>query len=87
MSHRVEITAAGNVLVPAYLALRARGYRVSRELIGKEQTEFWVAVKSGERFSAEDPLALLGLVALHETRGAIWQAADEEIDAFFEQFP
>ncbi len=87
MPRKVAIATAGNVLVPAYLALQAKGYRVSRFTPGRGREEAWRAAKAGEEFTAEDPLSLLGLVALYETRGARWQATDEEIDGFFQRFP
>jgi len=33
-------------------------------------------------FIAEDPLSLLGLVWIWETRGENWQASDSEIEDF-----
>jgi len=82
------IVSAGNVLVPVYLALVQKGYRVMRSKTGRrDDPEEWCAVKGATRFVAEDPLSLLGLVAMREARGRAWQASDEEIDAFFDQFP
>ena len=87
MGGGVTIAAAGNVLVPALLALRAKGYRVTR-LVGQPgPAEMWRAEKAGEAFIAEDTLTLLGLVALYEARGDGWPAADADIDAFFAEFP
>jgi hypothetical protein len=87
MREKVVIATAGNVLVPAYLALGTKGYRVTRVVDKRQPAETWRAVKAGEEFIAEDPLSLLGLVALYEARGAGWQAEDAEIDAFLKQFP
>jgi hypothetical protein len=87
MREKVIIATAGNVLVPAYLALCAKGYQVSRVVDEREQTETWRAVQPGREFIAEDTLSLLGLVALYEARGAGWRAEDSEIDAFLAQFP
>jgi hypothetical protein len=87
MRRKVTIATAGNVLVPAYLALRHKGYRVTRVVPARGKSETWRATKAGEEFIAEDTLSLLGLVALYEARGATWQAEDAEIDAFFERFP
>ena len=83
----VRIAHAGNVLVPAYVVLCAKGYRVSRTILGAEQMELWHAEKDGEHFTAPDTLALLGLVALYETRGESWQVDDAQIDEFLRQFP
>ena len=87
MRRKVTIATAGNVLVPAYLALREKGYRVTRVVNRREKAETWRALKPGAEFIAEDPLSLLGLVSLFETRGVSWQAEDPEIDDFFERFP
>lgn len=82
------IVSAGNVLVPAYLALVGKGYSVTRSKSGRrDDPEEWCAIKGAARFVAEDPLSLLGLVAMGESRGSAWKASDEEIDAFFAQFP
>jgi hypothetical protein len=83
----VSIAAAGNVLVPALLALRAKGYRVTRIVDQAGPAETWRGEKTGEAFIAEDTLALLGLVALYEARGERWLAEDADIDAFFAEFP
>ena len=83
----ISIADAGNVLVPAYLALRAKGYLVTRTVLTHEQIEMWRAEKEGERYTAADTLALLGLVALYETRGENWQADDTQIGEFFRLFP
>ena len=36
---------------------------------------------------SQDPLELLGLVALYEARGDSWKATDAEIDHFLKTFP
>lgn len=83
MPRKINIVSAGNVLVPAYLALLQKGYRVTRKPVRRsDDCESWHASKAGNRFMAEDPLSLLGIVALYETRGACWKASDDEIDRF-----
>ena len=37
-------------------------------------------------FAAEDAVALLGLVAMRELRGASWKASDEQIDEFMARY-
>jgi hypothetical protein len=74
------LASAGNTVVPAYLALLQRGLSVSCT------GAYWMAEGPDHRFVAEDPLLLLALVALHETRGSEWQASDEEIDRFITDF-
>lgn len=81
-----NLAAAGNVEVPAYLALQARGYRVTRTYSDEDQLEFWYAETTGERFTASGPLELLGLVALYETRGENWRAEDEQIEDFLKHY-
>lgn len=81
------IADAGNTLVPAYLALLARGYAVRRDeaaSLGPE--ELWIAEDAHRVLMAGDPLTLLGLAAMVETRGEDWPASDEEIDRFLAEF-
>lgn len=75
------ICAAGNAVVPSYLALKSRGYDVQRMSSGQDD-ETWCAEKDGVRFQADNVIELLGLVTMYEIRGVNWQAADEEIDEF-----
>jgi hypothetical protein len=78
---------AGNAIVPAYLALLERGFSVSPDpSLAADSGACWVAEDAGHRFVAEDLVALLGLVAMHETRGPKWQASDEEIEQFLAEF-
>jgi hypothetical protein len=82
------LVSASNVLVPAYLALIEKGYRVKRLSPAKRgEPEEWCATKGRSRFLAEDTLSLLGLVSLYEVRGRTWRASDTELESFFEQFP
>ncbi|MEL7360929.1 MAG: hypothetical protein AAFN13_02550 [Bacteroidota bacterium] len=78
------VNSAANVLIPAILALRAMGYDVSRRYDGDQ--EWWKAETESLEFGAEDPLSLLGLVALRENRGAAWRASDAEIEAVMQEF-
>ena len=68
-----DITQAGNTVVPAILALERLGFTIS------QQDGFFAASAEGSRFVAEDPVALLGLIKLAETRRP-WSATDAEID-------
>ncbi len=77
---------AGNVRDPSLLAILSKHYQVCVE--GDDDCQVWVAVRGSNRFSAADPLALLGLIALYEQRGAAWELSDEErpqLDAFYDQ--
>ncbi len=78
---------AGNVIIPAYLALLERGFTVLQDPVMKTgSAACWVAEDSGHRFVAEDLVTLLGLVALYEIRGREWRASDEQIDRFLAEF-
>ena len=75
-----NISQAGNTVVPAILALEAKGFTV-------EVSESLVVARSDlGTFTADDPVAVLGLVALVETRGAEWRASDTEIDLALARF-
>ncbi len=78
----MQITAAGNTEVPAYLVLIAKGYEVSNPA-----GDLWLAQKGQNSFSAGRPLELLGLVAMAESRGVNWRATDQEIEAFLVKYP
>jgi len=75
----VDLTNAANTLVPAILALERSGYTVTQD------GALIVASARNARFSAEDPVALLGLVRLAELRRP-WRATDAEIDATLDRF-
>jgi hypothetical protein len=68
----VDLAQAGNTVVPAILVLEAMGHTVTRE------GDRCVAKNGNARFSAEDPVAVLGLVKLAESRRP-WRASDSEI--------
>ena len=81
----MNLHAAGNVVVPAYLALVSKGYAVRCER-SADGAENWIAEGATGRFGADDPITLLGVVGVAETRGPDWQASDLEIDAFLKKF-
>ena len=81
------LASAGNTVVPAYLALQQKGYSVRTvKTPDSGAEELCFAEDAGHRFVAEDPLLLLALVALYETRGQEWQATDDQITAFIAQY-
>ena len=81
------LASASNTIVPAYLAIQQKGYSIRRvETPNSGSDELWFAEDTECRFVAEDPLTLLALVALHETRGKEWQATDEQITEFVAQY-
>jgi hypothetical protein len=75
----VDLVAAANTVVPAILALEANGFTVTQE------TDLIVARAGNTRFAAEDPVAVLGLVKLAETRRP-WRADDAEVDDVLARF-
>ena len=80
----LNLASASNVVIPAYLVLLSKGYRVSCKR--EEDPELWIAERDDLRFVGHDPLDLLGVVAVYEGRGAHWRASDEEIEAFTKRF-
>lgn len=79
------ISAAGNTIVPCYLALIEKGYSVTVDSPNTEK-ELWRAKKGELVFVGSDPIELLAMSNLFEVRGEAWKATDEEIDAFEEQY-
>ena len=86
MSANSNIANAGNVIVPAYLALRSKGYDVRWDRHVEEEQEAWYADGPLGRFTASDPLSLLGLISMREVRGQNWRASDEEIEGFLSKY-
>ena len=83
MSHRrvaMRIASAANLLAPAYLTIREKGYAVQRE------GDLLVATRGDDTFMAEDPILLLGAITVGECRGTHWQATDVEIADFLLEF-
>ena len=64
---------------PALLTLKAKGYSVQQLSSSKDgEVDLLMASRDGNEFVAEDPLYLLGLIALWESRGEAWQTRDDE---------
>ena len=72
------IASAGNTVAPALLALEKLGFAIAVERAGEAQV--FRAIRSDESFVADDPVAVLGLVKLIETRSWGWRAGDAEIE-------
>lgn len=81
-----RIAEAANTIVPAVLALRSLGYRVRASRTDTSPDETWHAEGPLGEFIADGPVALLGLIAMREERGADWKASDDEIDAFMIEY-
>jgi len=75
-----NIVQAGNAVVPALLALEKLGFEVS---VGEGSI---VASSANGRFVADDPVAVLGLIKLVETRSWDWRASNEQVDQALERF-
>jgi hypothetical protein len=71
---RTVAPSGGNMLAAALALLRSQGYAVAAET----GDSLLRAEKGGQTFAAEDPLLLLGLVKLHETRGVRRHPASRE---------
>jgi hypothetical protein len=67
-----NISAGGNTVVPAILALEKLGFTVSIE---GTDGEMFRATRGSETYLADDPVAVLGLVKLVEVRGWEWPSA------------
>ena len=78
----MRIAMAANTLAPAYAALLKKGYRVERR---RDPSGGCLASKDGHSFLAENPVELLGLIAMAEMRGEAWQASDREVELFLQQ--
>jgi hypothetical protein len=75
----VDLVTAAHTVVPAILALEANGFTVTQE------ADLIIARAGNTRFAAQDPVAVLGLVKLAETRRP-WRADDAEIDDVLGRF-
>ena len=76
----VQISRAGNTVVPAILALEAMG------MVVEVHPDRVVASSELGRFAADDPVAVLGLMKLVEARGEDWQASDDEIASTLQRY-
>ena len=85
MKPKIKIAGAGNVVVPAFLALKQRGYTVRREQ-RTDGEHTWIAQSSSAELISDDPVTLLALAAVAETRGEQWRASDPEIQKFLDEY-
>lgn len=72
------LSAAANVLAPAFYLLQEQGYTVAYE----PAQEWWTATKGDLYFIAYSTIELCGLIYIHEQKGNNWRVSDEEIEAF-----
>lgn len=84
------IRVAGNTENPCFLALRAKGYKLTlwftRDRAGDYRQDY-DAEKDGRCFSATTAAELLGLVAMWEVRGDDWQTRAGESHVYDELYP
>ena len=66
------------------LLLEERGYAVA--VVHALESECWIARRDNLELTADDPIQLLGLAALAETRGPAWRPTDEQIAATLSRF-
>ena len=85
MNSKIKIAGAGNVLVPAFLTLQQRGYTVRCQRAA-DGTQTWFAESATVELIADDPVTLLGLEGIAETRGAGWPASGKEIQDFLNEY-
>ncbi len=75
----VDLVTAANTVVLAIVALEANGFT------GTQEADLFIASAGNARFAAEDPVAVLGLVKLAETRRP-WRADDAEVSDVLGRF-
>jgi len=78
-----KIVAAGNTMVPALLELERLGFVISTSDSGPQT---FTARRDDEVFVAEDPVSLLGLLKLVDSRGWDWRPNDSEIEATMRRY-
>jgi hypothetical protein len=85
MNSKLRISGTGNVVVPAFLTLRQRGYCVRWEKAA-DGAQTWFAESAKTELIADDVLTLLALASIAETRGDQWRATDAEIENFLADY-
>ena len=75
---KLSIRIAGNTMNVCLLVLRDKGYELSCWQKKPDEPHQWDAEKDGRAFSADSPEALLGLVAMWESRGDDWHMKSDE---------
>lgn len=73
-------------MVPAYLILKEKGFELKKTHHSESDGDTWTATKEGIKLIGDDPLELLGLSKIVETRGSEWMATDRQIDTFMKDF-
>ena len=79
-----KIATAGNVIVPAILALEKLGFNITIQNVGTHS--LLIAKRGDEEYVAEDPILALGLVKMIEVRSWDWNTSNSEIDRVLKQY-
>ncbi|SDY28062.1 hypothetical protein SAMN04487939_101614 [Lysobacter sp. yr284] len=78
----MRVAMAGNVLAPASAAIQQLGYALERH----PDWPGWLVARKGEdAFQAENPVELLGLIAMVQLRGDRWEANDRELADYLQR--
>ena len=78
-STKFTIATAGNTLASALAVLHAKGFVVEA---ASERTGLLQASNGSFTLLGEDPLVLLGLAAIAESRGTDWHPTEIEVGSF-----
>jgi hypothetical protein len=68
LTSNASLGSHGNVYNTCLLIVKERGYRLSIDDAGVSSPTIWVAEKDGYDFRADNPIELLGLIAVYEYR-------------------
>ncbi len=80
---KLRVTNAGNTWAPSYTLLRQLGFQVTHVRDANGEPTGWVRAENQYCvLTAEDPVVLLGLLKLVESRGAAWRPTGAEVDDF-----
>jgi hypothetical protein len=83
MSSKTFIALAGNTFGSAYAVLKHLGYSVTHVTGPDGQPNGLIQAENQACIlQAPDPVLLLGLVRLYESRGTSWKATGAEVDDF-----
>ncbi len=69
---------AGNTDAPALGVIHEKGYRILN--VSTDTHLEWIAENEHRAFYASSPLAVLGLIAIWESRGEEWMGTEEQAE-------
>jgi hypothetical protein len=83
MNGKTFIAMAGNTFAAAFAVLKSLGYTVTHVTGPDGQPNGLIQAENHSCvLQAPDPVVLLGLVRLYESRGAGWKSTGAEVDEF-----